>query len=309
MKQYFLLQHTNLTFRKIISVTLLLICFSYSYAQKTEVKKPGVFYAVTGNGLNDTSYLFGTYHLIKSSYLDDKPAVQYAFNKAKGIVVEVVIDSSELATANAMGLLQGKHLKDLLDKKFSDSLDAELKQHIGVGIDQFNAVKPMTVMVTLSIVQLMKDNQQLMTKYTGSPLDASFADKGKAGGKTITPMETIFEQMEFLFNRISDEKQVEMLQLFLRNKTDNVKMGNALLQAYLNNDLAAMYTIYEDGIEISGDMDFLIKERNNNWMKTMPSLIKKQSQFIAVGALHLAGPDGLVKQLQQMGFKVTSINL
>jgi hypothetical protein len=70
-----------------------------------------------------------------------------------------------------------------------------------------------------------------------------------------------------------------------------------------------MYKVYEAGISISGDMDYLVKERNNNWMKVLPSLMKKQSQFIAAGALHLAGPDGLVKKLQQMGFKVTAINL
>lgn len=164
-------------------------------------------------------------------------------------------------------------------------------------------------MLTLSMVQLLKDNQELINKYTGSPLDASFSDIGKAEGKTITPLETILEQMDFLFNKISDEKQVEMLQLFIRNKNENVKMGNELLQAYFNNDLAAMYKIYEDGIEISGDWDFLIKERNNNWMKVLPSLMKKQPQFIAVGALHLAGPTGLVTQLQLMGFKVIAINL
>lgn len=129
MKKYFSLQPTYLTYKRIISLALLLSCFSFSYAQKTAVKKPGVFYAVTGKGLKDTSYLFGTYHLIKSSYLDDKPAVQYAFKKAKGIVVEVINDSSELATANAMGLLKEKQLTDLLDKKFSDSLDADLRQN------------------------------------------------------------------------------------------------------------------------------------------------------------------------------------
>jgi hypothetical protein len=307
MKQYFLVQYSHVKFRLAFVITLLLFCFAS--AQKVQAQNPGVFYAVTGNGLKDTSYLFGTYHLIKSSYLDDKPAVQYAFSRAKGVVVEVIIDSSQLADANAMSLLKEKKLTDLLDKNFSDSLDTELKQQIGAGIDQFNVLKPMTVMLTLSMVQLMKDNRELMDKYTGSPLDVSFADKGRENGKTITPMETILEQMELLFNRISDEKQAETLKLFIRNKTENVRLGNELLKAYFNNDLAAMYKIYEDGISISGDMDYLVKERNNNWMKVLPSLMKKQSQFIAAGALHLAGPDGLVKQLQQMGFKVTAINL
>lgn len=36
---------------------------------------------------------------------------------------------------------------------------------------------------------------------------------------------------------------------------------------------------------------------------------EKESQFIAVGALHLSGPSGLVKQLQDMGYTLTSIKL
>ncbi|MBL0358074.1 MAG: TraB/GumN family protein [Chitinophagaceae bacterium] len=272
-------------------------------------QQAGVFYTVTGNGLKDTSYLFGTYHLIKSSYLENKTAVQHAFNKAKGIVVETIIDSSQLMAANAKGLLQKKELKGLLGNHFADTLDAELKGSIGAGLDQFNSLKPMTVMITLSLVQLMKDNAAVMNGYSGSALDVSFAENGKAAGKIITPLETIFEQMDFLFNSLSDEQQAEYLKLFIRNKSENTKMGNELLQAYLDNDLAAMHRVYEKGINISGDMEFLVTGRNNNWMKVLPGLMKNQSQFIAVGALHLCGKTGLVDQLQQMGFKVTAINL
>ena len=53
----------------------------------------------------------------------------------------------------------------------------------------------------------------------------------------------------------------------------------------------------------------MIKKRNDNWMQTLPALFKKQSNFVAVGALHLAGSDGLVEQLKRMGYTVTAKNL
>lgn len=301
----------NTFFKSLPGIKFSILCcaFLLSLINNAAAQKAGVFYAVTGNGLKDTSYLFGTYHLIKSSYLDDKQAVQYAFKKSKGVVVETVIDSSQLAAANAKSLLQGRQLTDLLDKSTADSLDTALKQNLGAGISQFNALKPMTVMVTISLVQQMKDNAALMDQYTGSPLDISFVDKGKAGGKTITPLETMLEQMDFLFNRIGDEQQADYLKLFIRNQAENRKLGNELVQAYFGNDLAAMYLLYEKASAISGDMEFLVKGRNNNWMKILPSLMKKQSQFIATGALHLAGSDGLVAQLKRMGYTVTPLNL
>jgi uncharacterized protein YbaP (TraB family) len=43
-------------------------------------------------------------------------------------------------------------------------------------------------------------------------------------------------------------------------------------------------------------------------MKTLPDLMAKESQFIAVGALHLAGPYGLISLLQKQGYTVTPVN-
>jgi len=309
MKKFYLLSYTSVKSIRVLSFALLIILCSFYFIPGANAQKSGVFYSVSGNGLKDTSYLFGTYHLIKSSWLDDKIKVQHAFKKSKGIVVEVVMDSSELAAANAKGLLKGKQLKDLLSNEFSDSLDVELKKILGVGIDQFNPVKPMTVMLAMSMVQLMKDNQELMQKYTGSALDASFAEQAKIAGKAITPLETINEQMDYLFNNLSDEKQAEYLKLFIRNVEEGRRLGNELLQAYFANDLITMYAIYQQASATNGDMDYLIKDRNYKWLKILPSLMKKQSQFIAAGALHLSGPDGLVEQLKQMGYTVTALNL
>jgi uncharacterized protein YbaP (TraB family) len=271
--------------------------------------KPGVFYAVTGNGIKDTSWLFGTYHLINDSYLNETPAVLNAFAKSKHLVVEVIIDSSELSTANSKALLQNKQLAELLDKGFTDSLDAELKATIGQGIEQFQALKPMTVMLTLSMINLMRDNQPILKKYTGIPLDAAFVAKSKSSGKAATALETINQQMDLLFNTISDEEQATMLKHFLRNKEQNIQMGNNMLKVYFENDISKIYSIYQESIKATGDMDFLIKKRNDNWMQTLPALLKKQANFIAVGALHLAGPDGLVEQFKKLGYTVTAQNL
>lgn len=272
-------------------------------------QKSGVFYAVYGNGLKDTSWLFGTYHLINDAYLQETPKVTRAFQKAENLVVEVVLDTSGIAAANAKSLLDNKRLTELLDNGFADSLDAELKASIGQGIEQFQAVKPMAVMLTLSIVHLMKENQQVFGKYTGMPLDAYFSAKNKSDGKKVVALETINQQMDLLFNTISDREQGMMLQQFLRNKAQSVKLGNALLKAYFDNDIEKIYAVYTQSIQTSGDMDFLIKRRNDQWMKELPALFNSQSSFVAVGALHLAGPDGLVNQLRSLGYMVTAENL
>ncbi len=271
--------------------------------------KPGVFYSVTGNCTKDTSWLFGTYHIINDSYLNETPAVMNALNNAKNTVVEVIIYLSQLADANAKALLQNKQLSQLLEKPFADSLDAKLKSTTGVGIAQFETLKPMTVMLTLSIVYLMKDNQAIISQYTGVPLDVAFVNKSKAQGKTVNGLETINQQMDLLFNTMSEAEQVNMLQQFIRNKDKAIESGNVFLKTYFDNDIEKIYDIYQEAARESGDMEFLIKGRNDNWMKILPGLINDESQFIAVGALHLARPDGLVAQLRKIGYTVTPLKL
>ncbi len=49
----------------------------------------------------------------------------------------------------------------------------------------------------------------------------------------------------------------------------------------------------------------LLVERNNNWLPKIERLISQPEQkFILVGALHLVGEDGLLKQLKNKGYQV-----
>lgn len=308
---------TNISKKKIFVVrfctAVLMFIFGmlFNVAGKAQENNsnPGNFYAITGNGLKDTSWLFGTYHLVKSSYLNEVPVVQAAFKKANGVVVEMVIDSSKLPAANAMGLLKDKTLSDFLDKPFADSLENELKNTLGVGVSQLNQFKPMNVMLILSMVYLVSDTNSRLHQYTGSLIDGYFAETGKQAGKKITALETIEEQMNILFNKSTDEEQMNQLKHFLRNKSEIINQGNELIENWFKHDLNKMNAVSEKGLKNFGSTNDLLKNRNDNWMKTLPGLLKKESQFIAVGALHLAGPHGLVKQLQQSGYTVTPIKL
>jgi uncharacterized protein len=268
-------------------------------------ERAGIFYKVTGNGLKDTSYLFGTYHLVNNSYLDELPAVQKAFNNANGVVVEIIMDTAKLRTANAAGMMQ-QSLTEMLDAPFRDSLNAELKS-IGFDMQKVNNFKPVNVVLTLSIVHLIRSNGAVLRKYSGLPLDGYFAKTGASMGKSVTALETIEEQMNTLFNSASIEEQLQGLKSFVRNRKEMVRMGDELLNSWFAGDLTRMNELYETTLALSGEEDRLLKQRNLNWMKVLPALLEKQSQFIAVGALHLAGNYGLVALLRQKGYSVTAV--
>lgn len=295
----------------LVRICIIILCFALNIdklsAQDSDSNQ-GIFYEVTKAGVVDTSWLFGTYHLVNDGFIKNKQNLQSVFNRSKSVIVEVEVDNADMTLVQSMGMLKEKQLTDLLQKSFADSLNMELKSTLGIGVSEMNQVKPINVMITLSMVYLMKNNP-LLKELQGIPLDAYFANTGKTSGKEVISLESITEQMDILFNKMTDEEQVRQLELFLRNKESMIQMGDDLLKSWFDNDMNNIYAIYEKMDKITGNTDFLTKDRNNKWMKTIPKLIETKSQFIAVGALHLAGMDGLVNQLQNDGFSVKPIKL
>ncbi len=55
--------------------------------------------------------------------------------------------------------------------------------------------------------------------------------------------------------------------------------------------------------------DVLILQRNNEWMKTIPNLLRKQNTFIAVGYFHLMKKCGILEQLKNKGFTIEPVEL
>ena len=53
----------------------------------------------------------------------------------------------------------------------------------------------------------------------------------------------------------------------------------------------------------------LVDKRNHNWIPKLKEIIQQKSCFIAIGAGHLGGENGLIKLLQLQGFTVEPISI
>ena len=54
-------------------------------------------------------------------------------------------------------------------------------------------------------------------------------------------------------------------------------------------------------------MQSISVDRNKKWMNHIPTYIANKSTFIAVGALHLPGKDGLINLLREAGYTVEQV--
>lgn len=262
-----------------------------------------LLWKVSGNELKQPSYLFGTYHILKDSYLDGTPKVKKAYQQAQGVVVETTVDSSAMLQMAMQAMMFDNSLRKLISPEDYELVAKEFRASTGIDLAMFDQIKPVYTAMMLSMAQIEKESDTLR-KFTGLPLDLFFASDGQKQGKTITPLETMEEQMGFLLNHDSIDKQAEQLVQIVKDKREMQHSSKRITDLYLKEDLAGMWKMNEEYSQKYGDTAYLVDKRNENWLKRLPALMASKPLFVAVGALHLPGPNGLIELLRKAGYTV-----
>lgn len=295
---------------KLLSLCIAMF-FGLFIANAQTVPTKGLLYKVSGKGLKQPSYLFGTYHLLKDGYLKTQPKVIECFNQCSGVVVEVDMrasDPNKMAVAMMMSAGESKTIKNQLTEAEQKILIDKLSVNpmmMGLNIDMLTMFKP-SALATLLALEMPNDVDSIIESYPGQGMDQYFVVVADSMKKSILGLETIEEQTGILFDQPIDEQFAYLKKtLAIADSLDND--SRILTKAYLTGDMTAMYKMAYKYPLFKKDMDKLLKDRNDKWLKKLPKLFK-QPQFIAVGALHLAGEEGLVYQLQKMGYTVEPVN-
>jgi uncharacterized protein len=288
---------------------LLAIIFScHALLAQEKNSEKSLLWKVSGNGLTEPSYLFGTYHLLGDKFLTEVPEIQKSFAEAKGVVVETLIDSSKLQGIMMKSMMTEKKISTLISPEDFKLVSDELKRLSGYDLAMLDRFKPAQVNALIMVMSAQQLHADVLTKYSGIPLDVYFATEGKKQNKVVTPFETMEEQFTMLLDHFPVEEQAKQLVEAVRQKDFNANVGTDMVKLYLAKDLDGLHTLMESyPQELTGNMDYMLKDRNANWMNVLPALMKSGSQFIAVGAAHLTGPDGLLTLLKKQGYTLTPV--
>jgi uncharacterized protein YbaP (TraB family) len=251
--------------------------------------------------------LFGTYHLLGSDYIKEKPNLNSVYEKSKTVVVETIIDSA-LLPQMAMKAMMVESIADMVDSAEYRIISEAVEPLVGAPMSLLNKMKPMALatLISLNMAQAATPDS---FQFSGMPIDQYFAAHAKKQKKEVVPLESMMEQADILLNGESVEDQLEAL-LYILNEKDEVRqMTQRTITAYMKEDLAAMLAISQDYEEEMGDMSAILDDRNKNWIPKLKPLLAKGSVFIAVGALHLPGEFGLIKLLEAEGFGFKALAL
>lgn len=103
---------------------------------------------------------------------------------------------------------------------------------------------------------------------------------------------------------MSMERQKELLLCLADNQEFNMEQTENVVKAFFAQDLEGIEKAMDakmnntcDGTPAEKDM--LINNRNAEWIKQMPGIMKQKPTFFAVGAGHLPGDKGVLALLKK----------
>jgi len=287
---------------------LIVIFFLATSAALAQQFQPLLF-KVSGNGLKQPSWVFGTYHLLGASYIDQFPAVKNALNEAKGIVVETRLSQANPYKMVAFLLMKDNSISAMLDTNAYAAVSDDLKRFYGTRLQTFDQMKP-AVVSTMLLAAYAREWDTVISKNSGKELDAWFEVLGDSMKKQITPLESIDDQLRMLFLDTDEERQAADLVMLVNRKTSSAQSFNRMTRGYYSGNLDSIWAAVNQGDTDSVpfmDQERLLTARNRRWLGEVISLMKGSSQFVAVGAAHLAGPEGLITLLREKGYKVEQV--
>lgn len=282
----------------------LVVIVSVAFSTNAEI-----LYKIEGKS-GKPSYIFGSHHLSPLTVVEDSGVMNY-FNEVDQVIGELDLTMDQMTLATKLQPFMMAPADSTLSVLLAGEDMAALNEQFvkwapmpGMQLQMLDALKPMAV--TTMIAAGM--SAQAMDGYDPTQqLDTYFFQEGQKQGKKIVGLETPEFQGEVLFNMTPLTVQAEALVEMLKNPDEAVAGSQKLAEAYKARDLETMYKLSEDQDEHPEFMELILDRRNADWLTKLPTLIEETPSFIVVGALHLAGPQGILEGLQKEGFTITPL--
>ena len=246
------------------------------------------------------SYVFGTIHVSDPRITNLPEPVKSALNQSNIFVMEAVPTAEALLSfSQTMFYTDGTTLKEYLDDEFFHRTVKALSAS-QLPVEAVAVIKPWAAFL---IMNFPANNTM--------PLDLKLFNIATSQGIKVIGLETLSEQAA-VFNEMALDKQLRLLLDTVCNHDTFDEDIEEMKRLYLNKDLNGLLNA---GLEHSAADEPVYKEftkrlltdRNKRMDERMQSALQEGNAFIAIGALHLPGDEGVLARLSQRGYKITAI--
>ncbi len=259
----------------------------------------GLLWEVSKDGSNP-GYVFGTIHVDDSEIVALPHIVETHLQASRHFVMEAVPSYEDaIRLSTSMFFLDGTRLDRMIPAHaFEKAVD--ILQDYRLTEELVAVLKPWAAFITMSY-----------PVSTGTVLDVKLMQMAYENGASITGLETIEEQVS-IFSDMELEDQILMLMDVICHYDKVADDFKQMKRFYLDRDLAGMYVygqryIFEDNSVYDEISTRLVEDRNTIMVERMKPVLEKGGAFVAVGAMHLPGEQGILNLLEMEGYTVTRI--
>lgn len=265
-----------------------------------EKEKDGntLLWEVSGNGLQKPSFLFGTFHLLCKEDIHFSDALKRAMKQSDEVYMEMDMDdpSTMLSGLLYMNMKNDSTVEELYTPAEYKRVKEYFSDSLKMPITFLARAKPYFLVALLY--------PRMMDCPNPSGVEEELIKIAKEDKKEIKGLETMQFQAS-VFDSIPYEWQAKELLKNIDSFSVYKKQFVTMLDFYKNQQMDSIKTLINKS-EFGSDKydDLLLNNRNKNWVKQLDAIMKKESVFVAVGAGHLVGDNGLISLLKKEGYKV-----
>lgn len=262
------------------------------------------------------SFAFGTFHSTRPDIAAVPEGLRRLLEGSRVLVVEVAREEqdrlSQLLGANPDLVMDrsGQRLSRNLSREEMDTL-ARLVAPYGMNRQAVEQLRPWFLNLLLSIpaceiaevakgAKVLDDNVMEAAEASGLPvLGLETAEVVLGVFQGFRPADQIrLLKLNIAFGEISEDIAASMARLYRDEQIWTIWALNRLIAEELGDGRATM-RMMEDFYRLA------LADRNRNWLPRLLPELERGGALVAVGALHLAGPDSLQALLEKRGFTVT----
>lgn len=246
------------------------------------------------------SYLFGTMHSQDRKVTSIPPPVRLALQKSRILLMEVVPDQqAQQQFIESIYFTDNSNLQTMLDKEIYDELVFKIADY-GVTEEHVWRLKPWAAFTLIGRprpVNATTQEQVLMQLALNS-------------NKTVAGLETM-DELAGVLDSIPLDDQIIILNDTVCNHANIIRKTRDLVDMYLERDLAGIVIFNEqphyDEAIFDRFMQRILYARNHSMVERIETYLMQGSTFIAVGASHLPDEKGLLKLLENKGYKISKV--
>ncbi|MFL6589764.1 MAG: TraB/GumN family protein [Chthoniobacterales bacterium] len=251
---------------------------------------------------DSTIYLIGTLHLLKRDTEWNSEKVKKCVRESTELWLEIT-DFDDKTTMAALLAKFGLDPQHPLSTKLNDDQRKRLEKvatTYGIPVASLEPMRPWLAAVLLSAGPLTKAGYD-----PKSGVERILVAQATAEGDKIRGLETAEDQFR-IFADLGEAEQIAFLESTMDDVEKGIELLDRLAKAWVDGDIAAIERTGLDEMRTKEPAvyDKLVVQRNTAWAEKIAGMLKGSGvEQIAVGALHLVGPDSVQAQLAKRGIK------